>query len=73
MLRQLRMLPGCPAAIRQTHKAVSVDETARTALLRRGFALEFVTLGWNVTGVAVLAAAAIAARRWHWPGSGWTH
>jgi len=39
-----------------------VDETARTALLRRGFALEFVTLGWNVIGVAVLAAAAIAAR-----------
>ena len=39
-----------------------MDETARTALLRRGFALEFVTLGWNVIGVAVLAAAAIAAR-----------
>jgi len=38
-----------------------VDETAR-GLLRRGFALEFVTLGWNVVGVAVLAAAAIAAR-----------
>jgi hypothetical protein len=62
MLRQLRMLPGCPAAIRQTHKAVLVDETTRTALLRRGFAPEFVTLGWNVIGVAVLAAAAIAAR-----------
>jgi divalent metal cation (Fe/Co/Zn/Cd) transporter len=41
---------------------VVVDEAARTALLRRGFALEFVTLGWNVIGVAVLAAAAIAAR-----------
>ena len=39
-----------------------MDEAARTALLRRGFALEFVTLGWNVVGVAVLAAAAIAAR-----------
>ena len=38
-----------------------MDETAR-GLLRRGFALEFVTLGWNVVGVAVLAAAAIAAR-----------
>ncbi|HYA51362.1 MAG TPA: cation transporter, partial [Streptosporangiaceae bacterium] len=46
----------------QTHKAVSVDETTRTALLRRGIALEFVTLGWNVIGVTVLAAAAIAAR-----------
>ncbi|MEV5754037.1 hypothetical protein AB0L00_40015 [Actinoallomurus sp. NPDC052308] len=30
-------------------------------LLRRGFALEYLTLGWNVAGVAVLAAAAIAA------------
>jgi len=39
-----------------------VDEAALAALLRRGFALEFVTLGWNVIGVAVLAAAAIAAR-----------
>ena len=39
-----------------------MDEAARAALLRRGFALEFVTLGWNVVGVAVLAAAAIAAR-----------
>ena len=39
-----------------------MDEAARKALLRRGFALEFVTLGWNVIGVAVLAVAAIAAR-----------
>jgi divalent metal cation (Fe/Co/Zn/Cd) transporter len=31
-------------------------------LLRRGFALEFATLGWNMIGVAVLAIAAIAAR-----------
>ena len=41
---------------------ISVDDAARTALLRRGFALEFVTLGWNVIGVVVLAVAAIAAR-----------
>ena len=41
---------------------VSVDDAARTALLRRGFALEFVTLGWNVIGVVVLAIAAAAAR-----------
>ena len=38
------------------------DETARTALLRRGFALEYATLGWNVVGIAVLAVAAISAR-----------
>lgn len=31
-------------------------------LLRRGFALEYVTLAWNVIGVAVLALAAISAR-----------
>ncbi len=40
---------------------IAVDEAARKALLRRGFALEFVTLGWNVIGLAVLAVAAIAA------------
>ncbi len=31
-------------------------------LLRRGFALEYATLGWNVVGIAVLAVAAIQAR-----------
>ena len=31
-------------------------------LLRRGFALEYVTLGWNVAGIVVLAIAAISAR-----------
>jgi len=41
---------------------IFVDEAARKALLWRGFALEFVTLGWNVIGVVVLAVAAIAAR-----------
>jgi divalent metal cation (Fe/Co/Zn/Cd) transporter len=34
----------------------------RPALLRRGFMLEYVTLGWNVAGVAILAVTAIAAR-----------
>jgi len=41
---------------------VTMDDTARKTLLRRGFALEFVTLGWNMIGVMVLAAAAITAR-----------
>ncbi|MFF2433324.1 cation transporter [Streptomyces sp. NPDC058107] len=40
----------------------TVHETSRKALLRRGFALEYATLGWNVVGIAVLAAAAISAR-----------
>ena len=38
------------------------DEPVRSALLRRGFALEYVTLAWNVAGIVVLAIAAISAR-----------
>jgi divalent metal cation (Fe/Co/Zn/Cd) transporter len=36
--------------------------TYRSRLLRRGFALEYTTLAWNVVGVAVLAWAALSAR-----------
>jgi divalent metal cation (Fe/Co/Zn/Cd) transporter len=39
-----------------------VDEGTRRALIRRGFALEWGTLGWNVAGIAVLSVAAVAAR-----------
>lgn len=39
-----------------------LDRGGRDALLRRGFALEYATLGWNVVGIAVLAITAIAAR-----------
>jgi hypothetical protein len=38
------------------------DDPARTALLRRGLALEHATLGWNIAGIIVLAFAAVAAR-----------
>ena len=38
-----------------------VDERTR-ALVRRGFALEWATLGWNVAGIAVLSVAAVTAR-----------
>jgi len=38
------------------------DERTRQALIRRGFALEWATLGWNVAGIAVLAVAAVTAR-----------
>jgi divalent metal cation (Fe/Co/Zn/Cd) transporter len=31
-------------------------------LLRRGFALEYATLAWNVVGIVVLAVAALSAR-----------
>jgi divalent metal cation (Fe/Co/Zn/Cd) transporter len=34
----------------------------RTVLLRRGFLLEYVTLGWNVVGIVVLAVTAVLAR-----------
>jgi divalent metal cation (Fe/Co/Zn/Cd) transporter len=37
------------------------DDGARKALRRRGFTLEYVTLAWNVTGIVVLAIAAVAA------------
>jgi divalent metal cation (Fe/Co/Zn/Cd) transporter len=37
-------------------------ERTRQALIRRGFALEWATLGWNVAGIAVLAVAAVTAR-----------
>jgi divalent metal cation (Fe/Co/Zn/Cd) transporter len=37
-------------------------DPVRRALLRRGFALEYVTLAWNVIGIVVLAIAAVAAR-----------
>lgn len=40
----------------------TVNEIPRQALLRRGFALEYATLGWNVVGIMVLAVAAISAR-----------
>ena len=38
------------------------DDQVRAALLRRGFALEHVTLAWNVAGIVVLAIAAISAQ-----------
>ena len=38
------------------------DDPPRQALLRRGFALEYGTLAWNVAGIVVLAFAAISAR-----------
>ncbi len=40
----------------------SLDETTPIDLLRRGFALEYATLAWNVIGIVVLAVAAWSAR-----------
>lgn len=40
----------------------ALDDATCRALIRRGFALEWATLGWNVAGIIILAMAAIAAR-----------
>jgi hypothetical protein len=40
----------------------TAGDQARRALLRRGFALEYATLSWNVTGIVVLTITALAAR-----------
>jgi divalent metal cation (Fe/Co/Zn/Cd) transporter len=39
-----------------------VDNRTRRSLVRRGFALEWVTLAWNVAGIVVLGFAAVTAR-----------
>jgi divalent metal cation (Fe/Co/Zn/Cd) transporter len=36
--------------------------TAPAALVRRGFALEYATLAWNIVGIVVLAVTAVIAR-----------
>ena|SRR5215472_4405716 len=41
---------------------MSRANTLQTATLRRGFALEYVTLSWNAVGIVVLGYAAIEAR-----------
>jgi divalent metal cation (Fe/Co/Zn/Cd) transporter len=46
----------------QTSAVAVADDWRRVILLRRGFALEYATLAWNVAGIVVLAFAAIAAR-----------
>ena len=38
------------------------DDAGRRVLLRRGLALEYVTLSWNAAGIVVLAIAAITAQ-----------
>ena len=40
----------------------ATGDRSRARLVRRGFVLEYVTLGWNVAGIVVLAVAAVAAR-----------
>src|SRR6185312_8529003 len=51
-----------PAASARMWTVVPADDPVRGTRLRRGFALEYVTLGWNVAGIVILAIAAAAAR-----------
>jgi divalent metal cation (Fe/Co/Zn/Cd) transporter len=53
--RQLGHWDDLPVTTTQT-------DVNRRQLLRKGFALEYVTLGWNVAGIVVLAIAAVSAR-----------
>jgi divalent metal cation (Fe/Co/Zn/Cd) transporter len=41
---------------------VTAADEGRRVLVRRGFTLEYLTLGWNVAGIVVLGFAAVAAR-----------
>lgn len=41
---------------------MSISTERRSKLLARGFALEYVTLGWNVVGIVVLTITAVLAR-----------
>lgn len=43
-------------------QVTSNDPVIRARLLRRGYVLEFITLGWNIVGVVILGAAAVAGR-----------
>jgi divalent metal cation (Fe/Co/Zn/Cd) transporter len=38
------------------------DDPGRGRLLRRGLVLEYLTLGWNVAGIVILAVTAVAVR-----------
>ena len=68
--RRCQALPGVlriarhlgPVASARLWTVVPGDGPVRAALLRRGFALEYMTLAWNVAGVVILAIAAVAAR-----------
>ena len=51
-----------PSAAPATIGAVATDIAEADLLLRRGVALERVTLAWNVVGIVVLAVAAVQAR-----------
>jgi len=50
------------AGLAHLFRVTAPDDLTGRALVRRGLALEWSTLGWNVAGIVVLAFAAITAR-----------
>ena len=59
--QKVRLLPGGRGGREGTAVTIADDEV-RKGPLRRGFALEYMTLAWNVIGIVVLAIAALSAR-----------
>jgi divalent metal cation (Fe/Co/Zn/Cd) transporter len=53
---------GRRSAVCETPAVTTFNQSTRANLLRRGFALEYATLAWNVVGIVVLTIAAISAR-----------
>jgi hypothetical protein len=53
---------GHRPGLMHTEPVPDARDTVRSTLLRRGFALEYMTLAWNIAGIVVLAIAAISAR-----------
>jgi divalent metal cation (Fe/Co/Zn/Cd) transporter len=53
---------GCHAGLVEVGEPVRQADRRPDVLLRRGRTLEGITLGWNVAGIVVMAAAAVAAR-----------
>lgn len=53
---------GTNPRVCQTARVTDPERAARPRLVRRGFALEYTTLGWNVIGIVVLGIAAVSAR-----------
>jgi divalent metal cation (Fe/Co/Zn/Cd) transporter len=63
--RQASRDPGTPSAANDALVPAVLESPLRTerqALVRRGLALEYATLGWNVAGTVVVLAAALSAR-----------
>jgi divalent metal cation (Fe/Co/Zn/Cd) transporter len=60
--RRVKVRPASWVAAWQTAPVTVLDDRARRSLVRRGFALEWATLAWNVAGIAVLGFAAVTAR-----------